>query len=126
MDNFKFLVQSEGREVFNLAFEIMFQHAPGHKASHYLEHPEKGFLLFWHEDDKMKPHKLPFAMDWKTAADLVWGWLGERKDSEYREYCDHDGSNGHGFKIYNEAWGHIDGTSYAFLAVLPIWCWYGK
>ena len=142
MDNKRINIASEGRKAFDLAFQLAFEGCPGRKATHYLEHPTKGFLLFWHEDVftdnevnvangnvtyvRTVAHKLPFAMDWKAASDLTWGWLSERKDDEYQDWCDHDGSDGHGFKIYNEAWGRIAGSAYAFMGVIPIWAWYGK
>lgn len=128
MDNRHISVQSEGRKSFDLAFQLLFENAPGGKATHYLEHSEKGLIFLWHED-KIKDQsasKLPYAMDWKAAADLAWGWLQERRHEEYREDLDHDGSNGKGFRVYNEDWGHVAGSFYGILAVLPVWAWYGK
>jgi len=132
MDNRIIDIRSEGRKAFDLAFQLMWDNAPGAKASHYLEHPEKGLIFLWNEDTfsikdkKVTANKLPYAMDWKSAADLAWGWLGEQPDEKYQEYCDHDGSNGHGFRVYNEAWTHVAGSFYGILAVLPLWAWYGK
>lgn len=139
MDNRIISIQSEGREAFNLAIQLMFDNAPGGKATHCFEHPDKGLIFLWNEETFNlqaegalppskceKAYKLPFGMGWKAAADLAWGWLQERKDDDYRDWCDHDGSDGHGFKVYNEDWGHIAGSSYAIFAVLPIWAWYGK
>lgn len=135
MDNRHISVQSEGRKSFDLAVQLVFENAPGGKATHYFEHSEKGLIFLWHEDKFLNPvgslvtkeaSKLPYAMDWKAAADLAWGWLQERKHEEYREVLDHDGSNGKGFRIYNEDWGHVAGSFYAILAVLPVWAWYGK
>lgn len=115
MDNCKILVQSEGRRAFDWAFQLVFDKTPTGKATHYLEDTEKGFILFWHEPAlSVKASKLPYAAGWKESADLVWGWLSERTDKEYREYLDHDGSNGHGFRVYNDAWSKIDGMSYSF------------
>lgn len=120
MDNRLISVQSEGREAFDLAFQLLFE---DEKATHYLEHPEKGLIFLWHpEKDSIK---LPYAMYWRAAADLAWGWLQERGDEEYREFCDHDGSDGHGFRVYNESWNSVV-SSYGILAVLPVWAWYGK
>lgn len=129
MNNRIISIQSEGRKSFDLAFKLMFDRDFGDmKATHYFKHPTKGFILLWHEESfgEVKAIKLPFAMDWQIAANLVWGWLLEREDKEYQEYLDHDGSNGHGFRVYNENWGHVAGSHYAILAVLPVWAWYGK
>jgi hypothetical protein len=138
MDNRKISIQSEGRAAFDLAIQLMFD-GRCHKATHYFEHPTKGFILLWHEDSFnlqeegalpailcQKANKLPYAMDEKAAADLAWGWLSERKVSEYQEWCDHDGSDGHGFRVYNEDWNKVAGSHYGILGVIPVWAWYGK
>lgn len=129
MDNRHISVQSEGRVAFDLAFQLLFDNAPGGKASHYFEHPEKGLVFLWHEESFgifSKASKLPYAMRWKEAADLAWGWLSNQPNEKYEEKLDHDGSNGKGFLVYNEYWGHIAEAHYAFLAVKPVWAWYGK
>jgi hypothetical protein len=127
MDNRIISIQSEGRKDFNLAFQLMFNNNCV-KATHYFEHPDKGLILLWHECffNEIKVCKLPHAMEWKAAADLAWDWMSKRKDGEYQDWCDHDGDDGHGFRIYNEAWRQVAGSPYAILAVLPIWAWYGK
>lgn len=136
MDNRHISVQSEGRVAFDLAFQLLFDNCPGKKATHYFEHPNSGFLLLWHEDNfhlgttsepnKQPANKLPYPMGWKEAADLAWGWLLNQPKEKYEQYLDHDGSNGKGFLIYNEDWGHVAGSHYAFLGVKPVWAWYGK
>jgi hypothetical protein len=121
----------------------LFDNCPGKKATHYFEHPDKGFLLLWNEDQfitgikrsfpspseepaRIAANKLPYPMGWKEAADLAWGWLLNQPKEKYTDYLDHDGSNGKGFLIYNEGWGHVAGSHYAFLGVKPVWAWYGK
>lgn len=132
MDNRHISIQSEGRPAFDLAFQLLFDNAPGKKASHYFEHPDKGFIMLWHEDSFMigieqkLANKLPYPMDWKSAADLAWGWITNQPKESYKESLDHDGSNGKGFMVYNEYWGHVANSHYAFLGVLPVWAWYGK
>lgn len=126
MDNRHISIQSEGRVAFDLAFQLLFDNAPGRKATHYLEHPEKGFLMFWSEDVAFKGSKLPYPMAWKEASDLAWGWLQNQPIEKYQEYLDHDGSNGKGFLVYNEDWEHVAGSRYALLGVKPVWAWYGK
>jgi hypothetical protein len=47
-------------------------------------------------------------------------------DTDYGDQPDHDGSNGKGFHIYNEAWNRIGNCWTADFAVEPSWAWYGK
>lgn len=132
MDNRIFSIQNEGREAFDLAMKIAFTSAPGNKATHFFDHPTHGFLLLWNDDSfyinnkKVKANKLPYAFDCKAAADLVWGWLQSKSDEDYKDFLDHDGSNGKGYKVYSEDWGHVAGSHYAFVGIIPIWAWYGK
>lgn len=143
MDNRHISIQTRGKKALELAMQLLFDNAPGGKARRYCEHPTYGFVLFWGGEEKdlygyedwRKPEeektsapivKLPFEMDCQAATEMVWSWLQQQPDDKYRDYCDHDGSNSHGFKIYNEYWGHIGSSHYAILAVLPIWAWHGK
>lgn len=132
MDNRIISVQSEGRGAFYLAFQLVFDNAPGGKASHYIEHPEFGLIFLWSKDKflidnvEVAAIKLPYPMGWKAAGDLAWGWLKDQPDNKYKEYLDHDGDNEHGFRVYNEDWGHVAESHYAICAVLPVWAWYGK
>jgi hypothetical protein len=126
MDNRHISIQSEGRKAFDLAFQLMFDNAAGGKATHYFEDKEKGLVLLWAEDTSKKSIPLLTKLAWKEAADLAWTWLENQPKEQYRDYLDHDGSNNKGFKVYNESWGHVSGSFYAILAVLPVWAWYGK
>jgi len=137
MDNRIISIQSEGRHDFNLGFQLMFGKSAKLKATHYFEHPSKGFILLWNEykwrfeqptgiSNILSASKLPYAMGWEAASDLAWGWLQEREEDEYQEYLDHDGSDGKGFRIYNEQWGHVADCSYAILGLIPVHAWYGK
>jgi hypothetical protein len=126
MDNRHISVQSQGREAFNLAFQLLFDNAAGKKATHYFEDPDKGLVLLWFEDKSRNSIPLLTPLSWKEAADLAWSWLSNQPTEKYREYLDHDGSNGKGFRVYNEDWGHVAGSHYGILAVLPVWAWYGK
>jgi hypothetical protein len=126
MDNRHISVQSEGRSAFDLAFQLLFEGAPGHKATHYFEDPQKGLVFLWHNDEAKKAIPLLTPLEWKGAADLAWTWLSNQPKEKYQEYLDHDGSNGKGFRVYNESWGHVAGSHYAICGVIPIWAWYGK
>ena len=140
MDNFKINVLSESRASFDLAMQLAFTGKWRNKtATGYIidkvpytvgwssKDPDATltvprFVLFWADDDKVI--KLPYEMDWKACANLIWPWL---EKLEYPPQPGHDGSNGKGFKLYNDAWGHIEPYSWrSFLAIEPEWAWYGK
>ena len=71
--------------------------------------------------DKWTPLLAPSNAD--AVAVMVEQWL----DSvDYPLPPDHDGHNRQGWRIFNEAWGHVDGQWEAFLAVEPCWQTYGK
>lgn len=123
MDNRLISIQSEGRKAFDLAFELFLNNET---ATHYLDDPKKGLILFWGADVSHTYVKFPIPLNAKQAADLAWAWLSSKKDDEYLDWCDHDGSDGHGFKVYNEEWNKVGGMSYSILAVQPVWAWYGK
>lgn len=144
MDNRHISIQSENKKALELAMQLIFDNAPGGKATHYCDHPTLGFVLFWNQpeysalsekEDYLKKdsekteaiiHKLPYPMDCRAATEMVWGWLAEQPEEKYIDYMDHDGSNGRGFRVYNETWGHVGSSHYAFAGILPVWSWYGK
>lgn len=66
---------------------------------------------------------LPFTLDAAGAADFASRWLAE---ADYGSQPDHDGDNGKGWCIYNEAWGHVDSHYSAIIAIAPSWAMYGK
>lgn len=126
MDNRHISVQSEGRTAFDLAFQLLFVHSNYHKATHYFEDDLSGLVFLWHNDESKKAIPLLTPLGWKETADLAWAWLISQPEEKYQDWLDHDGSDGHGFRVYNEAWGHVAGSHYGILAVLPVWAWYGK
>lgn len=128
-----------GRRAFDLAMELLFA---GHTtASHYkikkIDRSSPAFLdkkvtplfedshvcmiFFWYPEKDTIP--LPYPMNFKDCANLAWGWLQTR---EYGPEPDHDGSNGQGWSVFNESWGHVDNSHGAIGAVSPQWIWHGK
>jgi hypothetical protein len=81
----------------------------------------KGLVLFWTPGKDTV--RFPFAMDSGTILPMIKGWLAEQ---DYGPEPDHDGSNGKGWRLYNESWGHIGNEWEAFVAILPAWAMYGK
>src|SRR5690349_24893058 len=56
--------------------------------------------------------------DWSSdvcSSDLE-AWLAE---ADYGPQPDHDGDNSKGWRIYNEAWGHVDNLWGAIVAIQP-------
>jgi hypothetical protein len=81
-------------------------------------------VFFWSDYEKradMVP--FPFKQDAEGAAEFARRWLAE---ADYGSEPDHDGDNGKGWRLYNEAWGHVDSDHSAFVAVAPEWAMYGK
>jgi hypothetical protein len=66
--------------------------------------------------------KLP-PMEWEVAMHVVKSW---QQTAEYGKEPDHDGDNGKGLCVFNEAWGHINNRWEAFVAIEPAWIMYGK
>lgn len=120
-DNFHIDITSSGDLL--PAMKIAFEGAAGGKAEAYLIDPEKGLVLLWHADRQAGETKFPFKMDAEGAADFARRWLAEQ---DYGRQPDHDGDNGKGWRLYNEAWSHVGGYSYGFVAVKPAWIMYGK
>lgn len=58
-----------------------------------------------------------------TLALMIDAWLTE---TEFPQQPDHDGSNSRGWRIYNETWGHVEGSFYGCFAVEPRWQMHGK
>jgi hypothetical protein len=76
----------------------------------------------WH-GGKIEYNKFPTALPYDDCVTMVKRWLGT---VEYGEQPDHDGDNGKGWRVYNEAWTHVGDRWEAFVAIEPEWIWYGK
>lgn len=123
-DNFHIDIAHEGD--LKPAMRIAFAGAAGGKAEGYAIDPDKGLVFFWAiprpEDPRIVP--LPFKLDADGAADFAERWLSEQS---YGKQPDHDGDNGRGWRIYNEAWAQVQPYGpYGFVAVKPCWMMYGK
>lgn len=130
MDNKEISIQLAGRAAFDLAFKVAFmseydENNPKQKATHYVDHPEYGLILFWSNDKSYNSIPLPTPLNWEEAANLAWTWLTNLPKDRYEEYPDLDGSASQGFKVYNTIWAS-NGWSYAIIAVKPIWALHGK
>lgn len=63
-------------------------------------------------------------MDWEAAKAVVLSW--QANVASYGPQPDHDGDNGKGLRVFNEAWARIGRMYQAFVAFEPTWIMYGK
>lgn len=129
-DNFRIDISTEGREALGLAMKLAF--SKYRAASHYrmelepkigeLREKPQRLILYW-TGGAADALVLPFKLDAESATDFAWNWL---REASYTREPDHDGDNGKGFRVYNEAWGHVDGAYQAIVAIETCWMMYGK
>lgn len=147
MDNFKIRIVGEGKDSLAQALAIAFRHnCPGGKVTHYTQrnmvvdrhyygdpvttHTETWkdsttgvptLILLW-SDDKQGA-LLPYPMGLERATQFVEGWL---EGVERGPQPDHDGSNGKGWFVFTDDWGHVAGREYGVIGIQPAWAMYGK
>lgn len=148
MDNRVLDITSEGDKALDMALQLVWPNAPGGKASHYKivdvqestsyygTPPDRHYsetkivpdgegtqtmILFWHDDKGSIP--LPYPMDQQESLHFVKGWL---KQTKHGSQPDHDGSNGKGWRVFTNSWGHVAGHHYAFAGIQFAWAMYGK
>jgi hypothetical protein len=122
MDNRKIDIHSEGETDFITAMQLATKQGHTQTIGYSLELDGSVMVLYWAKSEKMTP--FPYEMSRSEITAFVWGWLQKMKP--LGDAPDHDGDNGHGFRVYNEAWGHIMNRWEAFIAITPIWAMYGK
>lgn len=148
MDNRVIDVTSEGNEGIALALKLIWPNAIGGKATHYLIAPHAWetayyghkecptshstslvtrpngtptLILLWGEEGGA--NKLPYPLDFGGTTQFIENWL---KEVPYGPEPDHDGSNGKGWHMFTEGWGHVANLHYAIVGVQPAWAMYGK
>lgn len=115
MDNKRIDVTSEGPVDFETVFSLFDNKTVAYTSTF------NRLTFYWVEAKNTL--KLPYPMLPAEAAKFAYNWL---KHSEYGPKPDIDGSCKHGWRIFNEAWGHVGGHSEAFIAIEPAWAMYGK
>jgi len=76
---------------------------------------------------RVKSQKLMSPATAEAAVDLVWNWLQSLDDGQYQgSIGDSDVSEGRGFRVFCEGWGHFRNSHYTICVVSPVWAWYGK
>jgi hypothetical protein len=120
------------------SLEIAFMGAPGNRTYGWAEIPVdptnksheavwgasktgKRLVFYWSTTVNMNP--FPAPLSYEDVVPFVKAWL---KAADYGQQPDQDGDNGKGCRVYNEAWGHVAGDHYAFVAIEPVWLMYGK
>lgn len=78
-------------------------------------------ILLWHEEQNATPLPYPLTLD--KAISFVADWLSQ---ADYGSQPDHDGSNGKGWRLFTNDWGHVAGHHYGIVGVQPAWAMYGK
>lgn len=146
MDNYRIDITAEGENVLRKAIDLAMTRRDGdlpcktlywairaaddpakpdpHRRLRNDEPRRERIVFFWHEqaDDKDR-HPFPVLPSTAAIADIVIAWL---KTVKRHPQPDHDGSNGHGWRLYNEDWARVDDDSSALFAVHFEWAWYGK
>jgi hypothetical protein len=146
MDNLQLDITSQGRTALERAIQLIWDNCPGGFATHcdivklthevhYYGEPTSGhytttkvttdgiptMILYWHEASKGK--ELPYPFDRDHSIDFIWNWL---QGTEFPPEPDIDGSCSKGWRVFNEAWGHVAGNHYAIVAIQPEWAMHGK
>ena len=101
----------------------------------WVESVDYGLILLW-SDYEGKSNKMLCPVSSAECVPLVQAWLESDfattvKPSARREDCwdgnaDHDGSNGLGWRVYVEDWGHVGNFNAVICAVRPAFMWYGQ
>lgn len=81
----------------------------------------KRLVFYWVAAEGVTPFPVPMTAE--GVEPIVRAWL---ETAQYGPEPDHDGDNDKGFRVYNEAWGHVGGMYQAFVAIEPIWLMAGK
>lgn len=124
MDNFQFDITSDGNlEQWLTLCMSHNRRSVGYIVDKRVSGPDR-LIFFWTEPEaNERINVFPGSADAKLLSAIIQSWLDE---VPYGGQPDHDGSNKKGFRLYNEAWGHIGSHREAFLAVEPAWALYGK
>ncbi len=83
----------------------------------------KALVLYWSDSNVTGINKFPSPLTAEQVEPMILQWL---KDADYGNQPDHDGDNDKGWRVFNEAWGHINSEWQSFVAIQPIWLMYGK
>lgn len=129
-DNRVFNVNGEDFDTLKKTIELAFLiNGSNTKAVSWEFDKDKGLVLSWTKTER--GHLFPVALDAEESASIAWKWIHteDAKKMKFEKWdCDqdHDGSNGDGWRVYVEDWGHVGTNCYAICAIRPAYVWYGK
>jgi hypothetical protein len=125
MDNFRIDITALGDNVLAAAIALAFgdRKAIGYMVSNNNALVARLVFLWSMSEKREGMIPLPFKMAAPQAAEFARAWLAE---ADYGQQPDHDGDNSRGWRVFNEAWGHVDGLWGAIVAVQPAWAMHGK
>lgn len=145
MDNRIFNVNGRTKEQLSLAVNLLLTNEYGEKETAYGWYltNQKGIVLTWHENGGHKTCK-PFTdymgnpkeVNAEELTEILWKWLQSEEAQKiecvgWDADADHDGSNERGWRLFTEAWGHVEDKTgsidhYSIAAFKPAYLWYGK
>ena len=113
--------------MLSFAYQEFYGHAK--QARYYMEEYRDGkpprLILFWNEDPNMTMYPI-FKMDAGASQTFVRAWLESLEPEAAGDEPRTDGSTEVGVRVYNEKWGHVAQSFYAFVAIEPVWLVFGK
>lgn len=120
-DNYRFDVAGAPLAVaLGLAFHAQTK-VVGWRVQERPEEPPR-LILYSFDDKAMTPVPAPLTGD--AVVKFVQQWLDATDWDPKHPWG--DVTTKKGARVYNEAWGHIDGAWTAFVAIEPYQLWYGK
>lgn len=134
MNNRHIDVTSTGRDHLRAALSIAIDNAAGGKAKHYVDMPPEDkrprtLVFLWHEAkvQLVESVPLPVPLDLDGLVFMAEAWLAELPVNQRPGRVDMDGDcEPEAFRVFNEGWGHVFGSPYAFVGVQGMHAWYGK
>lgn len=121
MDNYHFNVTSDSQFIDWMLLCANKREAVGYKV--FNRKPQL-LVLYWTIPSNINNY-CPFLtpLSGSALAYTVEAWL---LGVDYETEPDQDGINTKGFRIFNEAWGHVEDERQAFMGIQPVWAMYGK
>lgn len=147
MENKIFNVNGKTKEQLQLAVQLLLldEYGDKKKITGWYCTEEKGMVITWWFGDKYKATPFtdrmgkPSEIGENELVDFLWNWLNSEEARKVKcedwaiNLKDSDVSNGIGWRLYTDRWGHIEeeGHSldhYSIAAFKPVylWLWCGK
>jgi hypothetical protein len=133
MDNRIFNVNGRGDDMLLAALKLVFmQEGDNTTCAGWEYNSVKGLVLVWSTDDSREDvHPFPVPLTAEQCFPFVRAWLDSDQARMVQQKgwdakTDHDGSNGDGWRVYCEDWGHVGENHYAICAIKPVVLWFGK